>query len=633
MEKSYFNDAIIGNKNMTVTFSNKGELVRLFYPSTDYKQFFDFLHTGVKINDSALVYLHADINNIYSQEYINGTNILKTQILNTYFNLKILQTDFVPIRENILVKNYKFINESNIDLDINFLLYSKMLTNINNDTCGFIKNDCLIQYNHDYSVCLFAKEKLLAYQLNNSKNNIMDGVIGGKDYIGLSPDSSISYDIGKIPPGGEKEINIYILVNDNKERCLLNEIDNEIERIRKKDIKVEFEHTKQYWRRFLKEHKKIELRQKDEESKLNKIYERSVLLMDLFTNPTTGGISAGVEIDEQKTKCGRYSYCWPRDAVFVTEALDAIGMTKEAERFYKVFCKMTQSKNGMWEQRFYTDGRLAPSWGYQIDETASVVYGVYKHYEETKDAKFLKETFKMCENAIIFLQKYFKDITSDEPKMQKSYDLWEEYEGVSFYSISTIFAAYDAMLKILPIVKDEYEGNRLKIESIEKQRKALEKEILEIKEYLLNNFYDETTKSLIRNKEDRKIDISLLGAVTPFKIFSPKEKKIQNTIERINMTLRTFTGGYIRYENDTYMGGYNPWPISNLWMTNYYLLTGENKKALECFEFVINTCSDLYFLGEQVNNVTKRPAWMIGLTWSHAMFLSTLKKLAKNGLV
>ena len=157
MEKSYFNDAIIGNKNMTVTFSNKGELVRLFYPSTDYKQFFDFLHTGVKINDSALVYLHADINNIYSQEYINGTNILKTQILNTYFNLKILQTDFVPIRENILVKNYKFINESNIDLDINFLLYSKMLTNINNDTCGFIKNDCLIQYNHDYSVCLFSK--------------------------------------------------------------------------------------------------------------------------------------------------------------------------------------------------------------------------------------------------------------------------------------------------------------------------------------------------------------------------------------------------------------------------------------------------------------------------------------------
>ena len=59
-------------------------------------------------------------------------------------------------------------------------------------------------------------------------------------------------------------------------------------------------------------------------------------------------------------------------------------MKKETEKFYSNFCRMTQSKNGMWEQRFYTDGKLAPSWGYQIDETASVVYGVYSHYEYTK---------------------------------------------------------------------------------------------------------------------------------------------------------------------------------------------------------------------------------------------------------
>ena len=55
-------------------------------------------------------------------------------------------------------------------------------------------------------------------------------------------------------------------------------------------------------------------------------------------------------------------------------------MDKESEKFYKVFCKKTQSKNGMWEQRFYTDGRLAPCWGYQIDETASVgteFFGAY----------------------------------------------------------------------------------------------------------------------------------------------------------------------------------------------------------------------------------------------------------------
>ena len=108
-------------------------------------------------------------------------------------------------------------------------------------------------------------------------------------------------------------------------------------------------------------------------------------------NEETGGIIASPEVDEELSQCGRYAYCWPRDAVFITQALDILKMNKEADKFYSEFCRITQSKNGMWEQRFYTDGRLAPCWGYQVDETASVVYGVYNHYEYTKNEEFLKE--------------------------------------------------------------------------------------------------------------------------------------------------------------------------------------------------------------------------------------------------
>ena len=49
----------------------------------------------------------------------------------------------------------------------------------------------------------------------------------------------------------------------------------------------------------------------------------------------------------------------------------------------------------MWEQRFFTDGKLAPSWGYQVDETASVIYGVYDYYEYKQEAKFLTISFKV----------------------------------------------------------------------------------------------------------------------------------------------------------------------------------------------------------------------------------------------
>ena len=82
MEK-YLNEAIIGNKNIIATFSGKGEMLRLSYPNRDNRQYLNYFQTGVKINDSALIYLHDDINNTYLQYYDTDTNILNTEITNT----------------------------------------------------------------------------------------------------------------------------------------------------------------------------------------------------------------------------------------------------------------------------------------------------------------------------------------------------------------------------------------------------------------------------------------------------------------------------------------------------------------------------------------------------------------------
>ena len=83
MKTKYFNDAIIGNKNVRATFSKRGELLRLYYPSIDYRQFIDEFMVGLKINDSRLINLYDDINNIYSQNYIEDTNIINTEIKQT----------------------------------------------------------------------------------------------------------------------------------------------------------------------------------------------------------------------------------------------------------------------------------------------------------------------------------------------------------------------------------------------------------------------------------------------------------------------------------------------------------------------------------------------------------------------
>ena len=629
MENKYLNEAIIGNKKMIATFTSKGEMQRIYFPSKDNKQYINFFHTGVKINESDLIYLHDDINNVYKQYYDTDTNILNTEITNTYFNLKIVQTDYLLIKENVLAKKYIFINEGTIDLNTEFYIHSELLSNKNNFVGCKIVDGGMMQYAHDFAFSTFAKSKdIIKHQINGSKNNIKRTEIYDKDYIGMSKDSSIAYQIGTIKPGEKQELQICILIDENKN---ISDIEDEIERIKRIDYDKEYLDTKTYWRKYVRNHNGLKLKEPENsyEERIFEIYKRSILLFPLLTNPETGAIIASPEIDEEFSKCGRYAYCWPRDAVFITKAMDILKMDKETERFYKVFCKKVQSKNGMFEQRFYTDGKLAPCWGYQIDETASVVYGVYEHYKYTKSEKFLKENLQMCEKAVDFLKRYINDILEGTKKYHVSYDLWEMNEGIHLYSLASIYSAFECMLRIYDALGDdvsEFENNRLKEEKILKSRKEIERLQTEVKKYINNYLYDEEKKSYVRNAEDKKMDISLLGAVIPFNVFKPKEKKVQNTVERINLSIRTYTGGYQRFENDHYMNG-NPWTIANLWMTLYYLETGEKKKAKEAFDFVLKTVGKHYFLGEQISNETLKPNWVIGLGWSHAMFVIVLEKL------
>ena len=43
MKRKYLNDAFIGNRKMIASVSEKGELLRLSYPTADYRQFIDCL--------------------------------------------------------------------------------------------------------------------------------------------------------------------------------------------------------------------------------------------------------------------------------------------------------------------------------------------------------------------------------------------------------------------------------------------------------------------------------------------------------------------------------------------------------------------------------------------------------------
>ena len=668
MNKRNFNDAIVGNKNIKATISKNGELLRMYYPDIDFRQFIELFHVGVKVNDSAIIYLHDDINNRYYQYYAEDTNILNTEISNTYFKLLITQTDFASLKENMLIRKYTFANDNKVDLDLSFIIRSKLFSDYNNMVSCKVIDNGMIQYAHDFSIATFSNKSISGHRINDIESQINEAILNDKDYIGMSNDSGVTYNLGTLKPGEKLEFNLFMYIQNNNVSKSFNIIEEKAEELKRLDTKKEYTNVKKYWKRYIEKHDGLNLLGENKKNSIEKlirsdnnmyaenlldIYKRTILLFPLLQNDTTGGFSSAVEIDEERKYSGRYSYCWPRDAVFVAKACDKLKMVKETEKFYDSFCQKTQSRNGMWEQRFYTDGRLAPCWGYQIDETASVIHGVYEHYKETKNVKFLDNSLKMCENAIDFIFRYLENLFDEQeenPDVVKnaiiediikqgkqkdkvykhlSYDIWEMNEGIHLYSLASIYSALIAMKKIYEIEKPKFENNRLKIEKITKNDSKIEKELENIKKYINENLYNDKTKTLRRNIKDEKTDISVLGTVYPFEVFNYNDKRIQNTIEKINLTLRTYTGGYLRFEQDTYMGGKNPWPIATLWMAMYYIGVGNKNKAWECLAFVLNTCSDLGFLAEQVSNNTMMPEWIIGLGWSHAMFIIVLSELLK----
>jgi len=197
--KTYKNDAIIGNKELKIGITDKGEIVRICYPNIDFRQFIDFLHMGVKVNDSNIIYLHNDVNNVYSQEYIEDTNVLKTVIKNTYFNLKMEQTDFAVISNNVLIRKYTFTNEHEIPLDIKFLVHSKMLSDDNNFMSTKVIEDGLLQYSHEYNMAIISKDLILEGHRIHGIDEVIDtGVLQDKDYIGMSNNSGVSFELRRL---------------------------------------------------------------------------------------------------------------------------------------------------------------------------------------------------------------------------------------------------------------------------------------------------------------------------------------------------------------------------------------------------------------------------------------------------
>ncbi len=354
-----------------------------------------------------------------------------------------------------------------------------------------------------------------------------------------------------------------------------------------------------------------------------------------------GAIIASGDSDMLQSGRDTYSYMWPRDGAFSAIALDMAGDTNVTRRFFE-FCNNVITDDGYLMHKYRPDESLGSSWHpwvrggdvqlpIQEDETALVIYALWKHYEIAKDLEFVEKIYNsLIKNAADFMVEY-RDKETGLPK--PSYDLWEEKLGISTFSCATVYGALIAAANFAKIL-----GKR-KSEAI--YRETAE----EIKQAILKYLYDEesgTFHKMVNFKDgeiiyDRTLDMSSVYGIFAFDVLDVEDKRLERAVKNVESRLicKTYVSGVVRYEGDPFhrraenVPG-NPWFITTLWLAQYYIKKAKKEsdfnEVKKWLDWTVDNSRASGVLSEQLDPYSGEQLSAAPLTWSHAEFVITVIK-------
>ena len=418
-------------------------------------------------------------------------------------------------------------------------------------------------------------------------------------------------------------------------------------------------------------------------AKVFDLFKRSLLVVRTQID-NDGAIIAANDSDIMQFSRDTYSYLWPRDGAFVADAIDAAGFPDVSRQFF-AFCSKILSKRGMFLHKYNPDGSPASSWHpwvdqkgrpqlpIQEDETALVVWAVWRHYVRYRDIEFTRPMWvDLVRPAADFLVQ-FRDPDSKLPL--PSYDLWEERYGVHAFTVASVYGGLRAAWQFAVCFGDmararkyaaaadevraafcehmwsETHGRFLRrVEPIDVNRTSqLMNDVLAGRQPRSTASTGpaalppemqpkgEGVKPHVEYRADENIDASMF-AIFALGLLPVDDERVKATMEKIEarLTVKTHVGGVARYEDDYYhqvthdvdnVPG-NPWFICTLWMADYRIAKAttveELKEAAGYLQWVADRALPSGVLAEQVHPETNAPLSVSPLTWSHATVVATV---------
>ncbi len=353
-------------------------------------------------------------------------------------------------------------------------------------------------------------------------------------------------------------------------------------------------------------------------NKIKKLIEKSkeVIQDDALEN---GGIVAANSDKNYYPKRARdYHYIWPRDAAYICVAAQLIGIKNIQEPFFAWLEDRPED--------FKKEGKLFASYSpnglvrirqFQPDQAGTVLWAIYQFYKDKLNQAQKQETLirRLADGlADDWRGKYF---------FTNTVDLWEEGHRQTSTKMENNHTYSLAACARGLIVADLMIGG-------EKWKQTAQQMIEKI-----NDAYRPKSKVFVRNHgriDDLNLDASLLGLVYPFEIIKANDERMVNTVKQLEKKI-VINGGVHRYQFDYYDGegsaqeGSGAWPILNFWMSIYWAIKGDKKKAGEYYNWVIDRLEADCLIPEQIFDDFRQG--IKPLAWSHAMFVIASYYLGK----
>lgn len=635
----------IGNGNMLVGLDVKGQVRDLYFPFVGEANHVsgasgNYVHRIGVFVDGRISWLDEPSWKVVSG-MDEGTCVGSMFAENTELGISISSRDAVHNEKNIFIRHFSVHNNHPEKRDVKLFLSQqfRIFESRRGDT-GFYdpRVDAIIHYKGDATILINARNNGRGFQSYNiglfgiegregTYLDANDGVLEKNPIEHGSVDSVIELDFSI---SAHTSVDSYYWVVCGKSIPEVHELDKLVldespERL--------IASTDAYWQAWLeKEQTDLSFLSDD----LKRLYYRSLMIMRVHSD-NGGGIIASSDTDMLHHGRDTYSYVWPRDAAIIANAFDQTGYNDVSSRFFKFIAERLEP-NGYLMHKFRTDGVLGSSWHpwiilgkpnlpIQEDETATVLFMLWEHYELYKDIEFIESMYNtFIEPAANFLSEYIESVTG---LPQASFDLWEEKYGTSTYTAASVYGGLMAAARFANLLgKDE--PSRTYQAIAQRMQTGISK-------VLFNEEQGIFVKHVLHTEDgeleyDNTLDSSSLYGLLLFRVFDIDDEKMVRMLKAVEdrLQVRGKSKGFVRYESDAYYRmqdaeSPNPWVITTLWIARYYIEMAESKNDLkypmELLEWTSTHATTGGVLAEQMHPDTREQLSTAPLVWSHAEFV------------